>query len=62
MTVKPAPEIVDCEMLTVAVPVFVRLKLWVALPPTPTLPKPRLADDGERMPAPGPCDCAGFEV
>jgi hypothetical protein len=37
--VKPVPEIVAWPMLTVAVPVFVTLMLWLAVPPTETLPK-----------------------
>ena len=56
-TVKPAPEIVAEPMLTVAVPVFVRLRLWVALPPTATLPNVRLVALAERTPDPGDCDC-----
>lgn len=61
-TVKPVPEIVDCEMLTVAVPVFVRLSAWVEFPPTATLPKVRLAEDGERIPVPDVCELAGLVV
>jgi hypothetical protein len=38
-TVKPEPEIVACVMFTELAPVFVILKLWVALLPMATLPK-----------------------
>jgi hypothetical protein len=55
-TVKPAPEIVNCEMFTVAVPVFVMLKLWVELPPTATFPKARVVVLADRTPVPGDCD------
>lgn len=53
---KPAPEIVDCEIFTVAVPVFVMLRLWVELLPTEMLPKLRPVALGDRIPAPG-FDC-----
>ena len=53
---KPVPEIVAAPMFTVAVPVFVRLRLWVALLPTATLPKARLVALAERTPVPGVCD------
>jgi hypothetical protein len=56
-TVKPAPEIVAEPMFTVAVPVFVRLRLCVELLPTATLPKVRLVALAERTPEPGDCDC-----
>jgi hypothetical protein len=39
ITVKPVPEMVTWETLTVAVPVFVTLMLCVAVPATGTLPK-----------------------
>jgi hypothetical protein len=51
--VKPAPEIVACETFTVAVPVLVRLRLWVELPPTATFPKLRLVNAAKRIPEPG---------
>lgn len=38
ITVKPVPEMVTWETLTVAVPVFVTLMLCVAVPATGTLP------------------------
>ena len=38
-TLKPAPVIVACEIVTEAVPVFVRVRDWVLLEPVFTLPK-----------------------
>jgi hypothetical protein len=52
-TVNPAPVMVAFEMVTVAVPVFVTVTLWVVVFPTATLPKLKLVALGERMPAPG---------
>jgi hypothetical protein len=46
-------EIVAVEMLTAAVPVLVRLTLWVPAPPTAMLPKLRLAELAESTPVPG---------
>lgn len=52
MTVKPVPVRVACEIFTVAVPVFVMVTLWVALPPTATLPKVTDVELAESTPAP----------
>jgi hypothetical protein len=41
------------SILTVAVPVFVTVSVWVALVPTETFPNVRLAALGVRIPAPG---------
>ena len=38
ITLKPAPAIVACEIVTEAVPVFVRVKDWVLLEPVFTFP------------------------
>lgn len=51
--VKPEPEIATWEMLTVAVPLFVRVRLCVALLPTDTPPKLRVVALGETTPEPG---------
>jgi hypothetical protein len=53
VTVKPVPVRVACEMFTVAVPVFVIVTLWVALPPTATLPNVTDVELAESTPAPG---------
>ena len=42
MTLKPAPVTVACEIVTAAVPVLVRVKVWGLLDPTATFPKLRL--------------------
>jgi hypothetical protein len=42
-------------MLTVAVPVFVTLMLWVAVPPTETLAKVRVVALGVSTPVLGVC-------
>jgi hypothetical protein len=52
ITLNPAPVIVACEMVTVAVPVLVTVKLCVVVFPTATLPKLRLAPLAESTPAP----------
>ena len=54
---KPAPEIVTCDTFTVAVPVFVTLRLCVAELPTATLPKLTLVGLAVRTPAPGVAGC-----
>jgi hypothetical protein len=41
-TLKPAPVIVACEIVTAAVPVFVRVRVWELLETVVTLPKARL--------------------
>jgi hypothetical protein len=41
-TLKPAPVIVACEIVTEAVPVLVRVRAWVLLEPVFTFPKDRL--------------------
>jgi hypothetical protein len=56
-TVKPAPEMVAWEMLTVAVPVFVTVRALVGVFPTETLPKLRLLELGERTPVFGVPGC-----
>jgi hypothetical protein len=53
ITVKPAPVKVAPEMVTVPNPVFVTVKLCVAVLPTAMLPKLTLVALGESMPAPG---------
>lgn len=53
ITLNPAPDIVACETVTVAVPVLVTVKLCVALLPTATLPKVKLVALAESTPAPG---------
>jgi hypothetical protein len=40
-TLKPAPVIVACEIVTEAVPVLVRVRAWVLLEPVVTFPKAR---------------------
>lgn len=45
---------VACEIVTVAVPVLVTVKLCVAVLPTATLPKLMLVELAERTPAPLP--------
>ncbi|MGC1385730.1 MAG: hypothetical protein WA823_18285 [Candidatus Acidiferrales bacterium] len=52
VTVKPEPVRVACEMFTVAVPVFVIVTFWVALPPTATLPNVTLVELAESTPEP----------
>lgn len=54
--VNPAPEMVAEETLTAAVPVFVMLKLCVALLPTATLPNETVVALGESTPGPDPPD------
>lgn len=51
--VNPAPEMLADEILTVPVPVFVNVSVWVALLPTARLPKVRVEALGVKMPAPG---------
>lgn len=41
-TLKPAPEIVACEMVTAAAPELVRVSVWKLLKPVDTLPKEKL--------------------
>jgi hypothetical protein len=41
-TLKPAPEIVACEIVTAAVPVFVSVRVSELLEPVVTFPKLRL--------------------
>lgn len=53
VTLKPAPVTVACEMSTVAVPVFVTVTFWVALPPTATLPNVTLVEPADSTPLPG---------
>lgn len=52
-TLKPEPEIVACVILTAAVPVFVMLKVCVALTPMATLPKTSVVALEASTPAPG---------
>jgi len=61
-TVKPAPEMEACETFTVAVPVFVTLRLSVDVDPTATLPKLNDEELGDRTPAPGAWFCAAALV
>ena len=42
MTLKPAPVTVACEIVTAAVPVLVRVKVWGLLDPAATFPKFRV--------------------
>jgi hypothetical protein len=42
MAVKPAPVTVACEIVTAAVPVLVRVKVWGLLDPAATFPKFRV--------------------
>jgi hypothetical protein len=53
VTLNPAPVTVACEMSTVAVPVFVTVTFWVALPPTATLPNVTLVEPADSTPLPG---------
>jgi len=53
MALNPAPEMLADMMLTVAVPVFVNVKVWLALFPTEMLPKLRLVELAVNTPAPG---------
>ena len=53
-TLNVAPVMVACEIVTVAVPVLVTVKLCVAVLPTATLPKLMLVELAERTPAPLP--------
>jgi hypothetical protein len=41
-TLKPAPVTVACEIVTAAVPVLVKVKVWGLLDPATTFPKLRL--------------------
>jgi hypothetical protein len=41
-TLKPAPVIIACEIVTAAVPVFVTVRVWELLEPVVTFPKLRL--------------------
>ena len=50
-TLKPAPEIVACEIVTVSVPVFVSVNVWELLEPVFTFPKERLVALAARVPA-----------
>ena len=50
ITVYPAPEMVAWEMLTVALPVFVTVRLCVLLFPTETFPKVTLVELAESTP------------
>ena len=52
-TAKALPETVACEMLTVAVPVFLMVTLCVAALPAATVPKLRLLGVADRVPEPG---------
>jgi hypothetical protein len=52
-TVYPVPEMAAWETWTVAVPVFVTVRLWTELLPTVTFPKLTLAGVGESTPAVG---------
>jgi hypothetical protein len=52
-TLNPAPVMLADAMLTVAVPVFVMLRVWLALFPTETFPKLRVLVLGVKIPAPG---------
>jgi len=56
-TLNPAPVTVACVIVTVAVPVLVRVKVWGLLDPAATFPKFRLI--GLAASVPGE---AGFEV
>lgn len=51
-TLNAAPEIAACEMSTVTEPVFVTVRLTEPVLPTGTLPKLRLAELAESVPAP----------
>ena len=51
-TVNAAPEIDACETFTVAEPVFVTVRLRAPVLPTATLPKLRLVELAESVPAP----------
>lgn len=49
-TLKPAPVIVACEIVTEAVPVLVSVRVWVLLEPIFTFPKVRLVALAARLP------------
>lgn len=53
ITLNAAPVMVACEIVTVAVPVLVTVKLCEAVLPTATLPKVKLLALVESTPAPG---------
>src|SRR5579883_1174244 len=50
-SVKPAPEATACEIVSVAPPEFVTVRLWFAVEPTATFPK--LTEAGEALSAAG---------
>ena len=50
---KTAPVIAAAEILTVAVPVFVRVTVCVPVLPTATFPKLTLVEPADSTPAPG---------
>jgi hypothetical protein len=52
-TPKPAPVKVACEMVTVAVPVFVRVRVWGLLDPITTFPKFKLVALAASVPEDG---------
>jgi len=61
-TVKPAPVKAAEAIVTVPNPVFVTVRLCVAVVPTATLPKLALVTLGERIPAPGSEACVFAEL
>lgn len=50
-TLKPAPVTVACEIVTVAVPVLVNVKVCGLLAPVTTFPKIRLVEFAASVPA-----------
>ena len=61
-TVNPAPVNAAEAIVTVPNPVFVTVKLCVAVLPTATLPKLTLVTLGESIPAPGSEACVFDEL
>jgi hypothetical protein len=51
-TLNPVPATVACEIVTVAVPVFVRVNVWEEFEPKVTLPKVKLVALAARVPVP----------
>jgi hypothetical protein len=55
-TLKPAPVTVACEIVTAAVPVFVRVRVWGLFDPGATFPKLRLVAFAASVPDEGELD------
>ncbi len=62
ITVKPAPVKAADAIVTVPNPVFVTVRLCVAVFPTATLPKLTVVTLGESIPAPGSAGCVFAEL